>query len=118
MEDPQKTVADAAGDAHSAMLQADYWTSLDSEEILRADRAKEEVESQLLAQEQRSIEDIKHQFVDQLALRAKQDYKASKLKSKVNPRASMKVQMSPVQSKSTVKRSSMVDIRATGKPKK
>jgi hypothetical protein len=119
MQDPQRTVADAAGDAHSAMLQANYWRSLDSEEVLRADQAKEEAESRLLAQEQRSLEDIKRQFVDQLALRAKQDYKASKLRPKVSQRASMKGQMSPTLSKaSATKRSSMADIRSTLKTKK
>jgi hypothetical protein len=111
MEDPHRTVAEAAGNAHAAMMQADFWKNLDSEEVRRVNRLKEEAEAQMLVEEQRSLDETKKRFVEQLAARAKQEYKDKKLKPKLNPRASMKIPSSPPTKPLQMKRSSMIDIR-------
>lgn len=90
MDDPDKTVSEAACDAHAAMLHPDFWKKLDSDELLNADQLKERTETQMLAEEQRILDDIKKQFVDQLATRAKLGYKNRKQMGRLNPRASVK----------------------------
>lgn len=112
MADHDHTVSGAAGDSQAAMLLPDFWKRLDSPESLNADRLREETEAQMLVEEQKQLEEIKKQFVDQLASRAKQDYVDRKQKSKLNPRASIKVPVSPTV-KPALKRASMFDIRSS-----
>mmetsp|Transcript_9451 Transcript_9451/g.18191 ORF Transcript_9451/g.18191 Transcript_9451/m.18191 type:complete len:701 (+) Transcript_9451:782-2884(+) len=118
--DSAKVVSEAACDANAFMLKPDFWKNLDSEALLKADQLKEETEGQMLIEEQRNLDEIKKKFVDQLATRAKQEYKASKQKNKLNPRVSMKVTASPQMKTVGVKRSSMIDIRrdSVSKPPK
>jgi hypothetical protein len=111
MEDPYRTVAEEAGNAHAVMLQAAFWKDLDSQEVLRVDRLKEEAEAQMLVEEQRRLDETKRRFVEQLAARAKQEYKEKKLKPKPNHRASMKIPTSPPSKPLQFKRTSMIDIR-------
>lgn len=113
MEDPDKTVAETACDSHAAMLLPGFWKKLNSDAILKADQVKQETEARILAEEQRSLEEIKKQFVDQLAARAKLEYKANKHKSKIKSRGSVKVVTlgATVKGKSS-KRSSLIETRS------